>query len=220
MEIRITEDGSATLWSEQYGETYHSGFGAITESEHVFIGAGFRQVKTDPVHIFEMGFGSGLNALLTYKASLPEKIRVIYHAVELNPVPSEIINSFKTEAVYKNFFTKLHEAEWNKPAVVADTFELTKFGISLTDWIPAMKYHLVYFDAFSPEVQPELWTKDVFEKVFQALLPGGVLTTYCAKGYVRRNMIAAGFKVERLPGPPGKREILRAKKQCEIQVDS
>lgn len=210
MEIRNTDDGSPTLWSEQYGETYHSGFGAVTESLHVFIEAGFKRTSANPLHIFEMGFGTGLNALLTLKYALQRDIRVKYHSVETFPVPFEIISNLTIEPELKETFLKLHKAEWNEPAAISPEFELLKIKQNLIAWQPKEMYHLVYFDAFSPESQPELWTGDVFRKTYEMLYSGGILTTYCAKGYVRRNMIAAGFKVERLPGPPGKREMLRA----------
>ena len=214
MKILNTEDGSPTLWSEQYGETYHSSFGAVTESLHVFIEAGFNRTTANPLHIFEMGFGSGLNALLTFKFASQKNIRVRYHAVEIYPVPFDITSKMSVEKGLSDVFLKLHEAGWNEPTVITPEFELLKIKQNLLDWEPKDLFHLVYFDAFSPESQPELWTGDVFQKIYKMLYPGGILTTYCAKGYVRRNMIAAGFREERLPGPPGKREMLRAVKEC------
>jgi tRNA U34 5-methylaminomethyl-2-thiouridine-forming methyltransferase MnmC len=220
MEIRNTDDGSPTLWSELYGETYHSGFGAVTESMHVFIQAGFNQTVANPLHIFEMGFGTGLNALLTLKFAVHKNIRVKYHSVETIPVPLEIISHMTIEPELNEPFLKMHKAGWNESTAISPEFELLKIKQNLLDWEPKDQYHLIYFDAFSPESQPELWTGDVFQKVYNMLYSRGILTTYCAKGYVRRNMIAAGFKVERLPGPPGKREMLRATKgMLEIQVD-
>ncbi len=213
MEIRYTDDGSPTLWSGQYGETYHSGFGAVTESLHVFIEAGFKQTSANPLYIFEMGFGTGLNALLTLKYALQRDLRVNYHSVETFPVPPEIASNIVVEPELKETFLKLHKAEWNEPVAISSEFELLKIKQNLIEWQPKEMYHLVYFDAFSPESQPELWTGDIFQKIYDMLYNGGILTTYCAKGYVRRNMIAAGFKVERLPGPPGKREMLRAVKE-------
>lgn len=212
MEIRKTNDGSQTLFSSEFGETYHSGFGAITESMHVFIEAGFNQIQANPMYIFEMGFGTGQNSLLTLKFAIERNIRVKYHAVEIFPVPFGLVSSFEIEPGLRNEFINMHKAEWDKPFQVTHLFELTKINQSLQNWLPNEMYHLIYFDAFSPESQPELWTADVFQKMYNMLYTGGILTTYCAKGYVRRNMISAGFKAERLPGPPGKREMLRGRK--------
>jgi tRNA U34 5-methylaminomethyl-2-thiouridine-forming methyltransferase MnmC len=210
MEIRKTDDGSFTLWSEHYKETYHSTFGAATESNHVFIVAGLKQWKGNSVVIFEMGFGTGLNALLTYKEAQDNKLQIIYHAVELFPVSLNIIEKIEIDSNFNDVFLKMHMAEWNKEVPVSEFFTLKKIGLNLNEWKPETIYNVVYFDAFSPETQPELWTAEVFDKIYNMLSPGGILTTYCAKGIVRRNMIASGFTVERLPGPPGKREMLRA----------
>lgn len=213
MQIRKTDDGSETLWSEQYKETYHSTFGAITESEHVFIEAGFNMVNANSVHIFEMGFGTGLNALLTCLAARKLNKHIVYHAIELHPVSLDIVSGLNAPMDSQDMFRKLHESEWNKEIALTSMFHLKKIRCSLQDWQPDSTYNLVYYDAFSPETQPELWTKEIFDKIYQMLNLGGILTTYCAKGYVRRNLVAAGFKVERLPGPPGKREMLRGRKE-------
>ncbi|NJO68855.1 MAG: tRNA (5-methylaminomethyl-2-thiouridine)(34)-methyltransferase MnmD [Bacteroidetes bacterium] len=213
MEIRKTGDGSDTLWSERYGETYHSSFGAETESTHVFLNAGLNQLSFDPINIFEMGFGTGLNAYLTYQFLINSKPEVIYHAIELNPLSFDIVQNFNNQKSDREVFHKLHQAEWDKDVYLEKWFTLRKIHADLQTWVPEKSYHLIYYDAFSPESQPELWTPEIFQKLFKLTLAGGLLTTYCAKGIVRRNMISAGFKVERIPGPPGKREILRAYKQ-------
>ncbi|HEX3009304.1 MAG TPA: tRNA (5-methylaminomethyl-2-thiouridine)(34)-methyltransferase MnmD [Bacteroidales bacterium] len=212
MEIRKTDDGSSTIWSEKYGETYHSGFGAVTESTHVFIEAGLKQAAFNPVNVFEMGFGSGLNALLTFIEATKLNLIVNYHAIELHPLNSEFVDAFDVPHEYKEVFNKIHAAEWNKETAIDANFTIKKIQGDLTLWQPDSLYHLVYYDAFSPESQPELWTVDIFRKIYDMMYPGGILTTYCAKGIVRRNMIATGFIAERLPGPPGKREMLRARK--------
>jgi tRNA U34 5-methylaminomethyl-2-thiouridine-forming methyltransferase MnmC len=212
MEIRKTNDGSSTIWSEKYGETYHSGFGAVTESSHVFIEAGLKQVITNPVNVFEMGFGSGLNALLTLMEARKLNRRVHYHAIELHPLELDFVDAFDIPVEYKEVFRTIHASEWDKETEVDANFTIRKIRGDLTLWQPGSFYHLVYYDAFSPESQPELWTADMFRKIYDMMYPGGILTTYCAKGVVRRNMIATGFTVERLPGPPGKREMLRARK--------
>lgn len=215
MEIRKTKDGSETIWSETYQQTYHSVFGAVTESKHVFIEAGFNQIQADPVNIFEMGFGSGLNAILTLEEAKKKNIRVRYHSIELHPVSSGIVKQYRVDAELVNIFQHIHEMDWDREMEVTPWFTLMKIHGDLNLWNPEFSYHLVYFDAFSPESQPELWAQPVFEKIHKMLHPGGILTTYCAKGSVRRNMIAAGFQVERLSGPPGKREMLRGRKKCE-----
>lgn len=212
MEIRKTDDGSFTIWSEQFKETYHSTFGAATESTHVFIETGLKHWTEKTVTIFEMGFGTGLNALLTFQEAVGKNLQVNYHAVELFPVSLDIIKRIETNQNSTDVFLRMHEAEWNKEIQISEQFKLKKIALNFSEWQPDIAYNLVYFDAFSPETQPELWTPAVFEKMYNMLSHRGILTTYCAKGSVRRNMIAAGFKVERLPGPPGKREILRAVK--------
>lgn len=212
MELRKTDDGSHTVWSEHFCETYHSTFGAVTESNHVFIEAGFRRVGAKQVTVFEMGFGTGLNAILTLKEAKMMKVEVIYHALELFPVTSEVYKNFATDPEFTGEFRWMHELEWNKTQRITPHFSLKKITDDLTKWKPENYYHLIYFDAFSPETQPELWTEEIFQKMYNMLYPGGILTTYCAKGVVRRNMISAGFNVERIPGPPGKREMLRATK--------
>lgn len=213
MEIRKTQDGSDTMWSEQYQQTYHSVFGAVTESKHVFIEAGLNQIQANLVHVFEMGFGTGLNALLTLEEALRKNNRVQYHAIESDPVSAGIAEQYRVAPELTGIFRQIHASDWNKEIQVTPWFTLMKSEGDLNLWSPDMFYHLIYFDAFSPEAQPELWTPQVFAKMHAMLYPGGILTTYCAKGSVRRNMIAAGFHVERLPGPPGKREMLRGKKK-------
>lgn len=212
MEIRQTDDGSQTLWSAKYNETYHSVYGAQTETTHVFIEAGLKQVQANPVHVFEMGFGTGLNALLTLKESLKSNFTVMYHAIELHPVLPEIYSKIEVEKECSEAFLKMHRSDWNTEVQITSGFTLKKIHESLNNWHPNQHYNVIYFDAFSPETQPELWTTEIFDTMFQMLKPGGILTTYCAKGSVRRNMIASGFKTERLPGAPGKREMLRARK--------
>jgi tRNA U34 5-methylaminomethyl-2-thiouridine-forming methyltransferase MnmC len=212
MQIKKTDDGSETIWSATFQETYHSTFGAKTESIHVFIEAGLNQLNSTSMNIFEVGFGTGLNALLTYQEALAKNIDICYHAIELYPVSLEIIEQFHVEPGFKIPFQKMHEAAWNQEIAISQNFRLKKIQADFIHWQPETLYNLVYFDAFSPETQPDLWTPAIFEKIFNMLHNYSILTTYCAKGYVRRNLIAAGFKVERLPGPPGKREILRATK--------
>lgn len=216
MEIRKTDDGSNTIWADQYQETYHSTKGAITESNHVFIEAGFNH-SSGPVNIFEVGFGSGLNALLTLIASEASQRQTIYHSVELNPVPIELAIQLQypeqTEIQYRDKFEAMHHSSWDCAVKISPFFTLHKISGNLLFLESEINYDIVYFDAFSPNTQPELWKEEIFNKIYQLLKPGGILTTYCAKGDVRRTMKSVGFKTERLPGPPGKWEMLRATKK-------
>jgi len=216
LKLLNTSDGSQTILNEVLGSTYHSRHGAFTESEHVFIEAGLmHKLASEPksLSILEMGFGTGLNSLLTFRTAQLFGTSVAYVALELFPVPKEIWHNYQLPnelAEFENTFWSMHQASWNDPAELSDGFSLTKHQVSLLDFDPEATFDLVYFDAFEPETQPELWTQEVFERLFSWLDPGGVLTTYCCKGDVRRAMVAAGFLVEKLPGPPRKREMIRA----------
>jgi tRNA U34 5-methylaminomethyl-2-thiouridine-forming methyltransferase MnmC len=220
-EIIQTADGSHTVSIPDMNVTYHSVHGAIQESKHVFIEAGLyfasgRLVRPDKWYIFEMGFGTGLNAFLTAIWAEQNRQPIHYTAVETSPM-------FLEEAAKLNYshtlghealFQQLHRRNWNDEVVISDFFTLEKRRTSLLDFSTDKPFDLVYFDAFAPSAQPELWTKEVFEKLYAMLLPGGVLVTYCSKGDVKRAMKAAGFVIKKLPGPPGKREMLRAEKQA------
>lgn len=215
LELIISGDGSTTLYRPDLDEHYHSVHGAIQESEHVFIEAGLKKSDAIPLSVLEVGFGTGLNAFLTLLHK-PEG-KLIYHAIEKYPLPDEIIKSINYSDYYNDdapvcLFKSLHDAPWNCETFIKDEFYLTKLKMDLLDFSSEDCYNLVYFDAFAPDKQPELWSDEVFAMLFKAMKNGGVLTTYCAKGVVRRSMISAGFYVERIPGPPGKREMLRAHK--------
>lgn len=213
----VTGDGSSTLYSEKYGETYHSRHGAIQESMHVFIEMGLRALPSDKneISILEMGLGTGLNALLT---ALHQEKRIIqYVGIEAEPISEETakgLNYVEALADSELILNQIHALPWHEKHTLQADFQLFKFKGKLEEFEPApgQKFDLIYFDAFAPGTQPELWTEAVFEKLFAYCNAGALLTTYCAKGAVRRAMIAAGFEVERLPGPPGKREMLRAKR--------
>jgi len=218
LKIVTTKDGSQTILNDQLGSTYHSRHGALTESSHVFIDKGLKRLVDDglnDINILEMGFGTGLNALLTWQMAKELGLNIDYQSLELFPVPEKVWYSYqlpddlKLEQVD---FEKLHQANWNEFVQIDESFRLTKYQVSLLDFQSDKKFNLVYFDAFEPETQPELWTEEVFEKLFEMMKTGGILTTYCCKGYVRRNMIAAGFMVEKVPGPPGKREMIVAQR--------
>jgi len=218
MEIRTTADGSDTIYSSEFNETYHSINGAITESVHVFIESGFKQLTINNVSVLEIGFGTGLNAFLTLKEAKKEKKTVSYLTIERFPISENLVKCLNYSEIYspkdEGDFQFLHQSEWGKEIPVTNFFKLTKINTDIVTYDYGLeKYDVVYFDAFSPNIQPELWTYEIFKKIYQAMKFGGVLTTYCAKGEVRRNMKAAGFIVERLPGPPGKREMLRGTKK-------
>jgi tRNA U34 5-methylaminomethyl-2-thiouridine-forming methyltransferase MnmC len=215
-EIRTTGDGSKTLYVPALNEHYHSTFGALTESMHVFIRSGLRNalLQFDEIHLLEIGFGTGLNALLTLLEAKDKN--VFYTALEPFPVDRETVISLN----YGEFFTgqeiilyeQIHDAAFGEKCRITSRFELLKLESPVQKAILPGKYNLVYFDAFGPDVQPELWTASVFEKIAGWTAKGGILTTYSAKGEVRRNLQKAGFTVERIAGPPGKRHISRAVK--------
>jgi len=215
-----TADGSTTLYVPELNEHFHSINGAITESMHVFIEAGLRKIpdSNEQLTILEIGFGTGLNALLTCLDPSTDKRIINYDAVEPFPVQDEILTQLNFSTLIQderaqNIFAKLHESTWNAVNIITPNFILKKTNKKLEEIsFENNHYDLVYFDAFAPDVQPELWTKEIFLKIKKATKKGGVLVTYSAKGQVRRNLEAAGFSVERLPGPPGKREMMRGVK--------
>lgn len=210
----LTADGSHSVYNAEVGQHYHSVHGARQESERVFIDLGlqaaFVQFNAEPLRVFEMGFGTGLNALLTMREAAHQNRSVQYEAVELHPLPI-------AEAQQLNFDTllgtdalmDLHNAPWGETTAISPTFTLIKHAARLQDYRTTDPFHLIYFDAFAPEGQPELWTTDIFAQMAAMLVPGGILTTYCSKGYVQRNLHSAGFTVEKHPGPKHKREVLR-----------
>lgn len=217
--IILTGDGSHSISVPELNVAYHSVYGAIEESTHVFINAGFHEAKkltaAEPLRILEVGFGTGLNALLTLIEAVKTKTKIYYEAIELYPLNNEEIRTLNycqqlNINDLQSVFDKLHNCEWEKETAITENFTLIKRQENLLNVEPIKLFELIYFDAFAPNAQPELWTKEVFDKMYTILEPGGVLVTYCSKGDVRRAMIAAGFEVEKLPGPPRKREMLRA----------
>ncbi len=218
-EIRETMDGSQTLYLAEIDEHYHSTFGAVQESRHIFIREGFDLCRTRDICVLEIGFGTGLNCYLTLLAGLNSDRHISYYSIEKYPLPEEIwgrLNySSHLEDRDSGFFTRLHSAPWNSNEMIGEQFLLYKMKGDLlqSDFIDLPSIDLVYFDAFSPEKQPELWEKAVFEQLFLKMNDNGILVTYCAKGYVRRSLQEVGFTVERIPGPPGKREMIRAVKK-------
>ena len=214
--IILTADGSHTVEVPDMQVTYHSRHGAVQESMHVFLRAGLEEARLrfpgEELAVFEMGFGSGLNALLTAMEAETDQLKIRYTAVEafpLNPEEARLLNYGK-ELGEEELFGKLHDAPWNEEVNITPGFTLQKLAGRLQDIQNAHRFHLVYYDAFAPSAQPELWTEAIFRQVHGLLHPGGILTTYCSKGDVRRALQAAGFIVTKLPGPPGKREMVRA----------
>jgi len=212
----LTLDGTDSLFVPELNEQYHSKFGAFTESRHIYINNGLHSLHSNHISIFELGFGTGLNAFLTLSEADKFKIKVKYDAIEINPLPLSIINQLnyasKAGTAYSNLFLKLHEAEWGKETELSACFTLKKLHHDFCSYLFDQKYDLIYFDAFAPMVQPELWTQEIFNKVSEAMNPDAILVTYSAMGEIRRRLISSGLEVKRLPGPPGKREILQAHK--------
>ncbi len=242
LKIEITQDGSHTLFVPEMGERYHSAFGAVNESKHVYIENGLKAQGKKEVNILEVGFGTGLNAFLSMLETMKTDRRIHFTSVELFPLPIELAENlnfaekiasgevpntisciedfipdkenFISDA--KELFLLLHRTGWNRAEALSDRFTLEKIaGDFSTLLLPMEKeagYDVIFYDAFAPEKQPEMWTQPVFDCLFALSASGAVLTTYCAKSVVRRMMQVAGFVVERLPGPTGKREMLRARR--------
>lgn len=217
----LTKDGSSTLYSTRFDEHYHSLHGAIQESEHVFIQMGLRPLLLEKEHlsILEIGLGTGLNALLTLLRA-PEQ-HIYYNGIEAYPLEKEAIAQLNYDqqlsgiAIHK-LLEKIHSCPWNMDVEIHPAFTLHKSKVQLEDFQSKRKFDLIYFDAFAPNTQPELWTTDIFSKIFTYSEPGAIFVTYSSKGAVRRALISAGFEVEKIPGPPGKREMLRAKRPLEV----
>ncbi|MEJ1236547.1 tRNA (5-methylaminomethyl-2-thiouridine)(34)-methyltransferase MnmD [Chryseolinea sp. T2] len=213
LQFIITEDGSHTLFRADLDETYHSKHGALQESQHVFINNGLRYwMETrnkEQVTIFEVGFGTGLNAWLTHQLATEQKLQVRYFSVEAFPLQPEVWKELNY-APDDRTFKAIHEASWNVSVPVSEYFTLHKLEGKLEDVSLPELTDIVYFDAFAPAKQPELWTYSVLEKACVALDTNGVFVTYCAKGQLKRDLRSLGLRVETLPGPPGKKEMVRA----------
>jgi len=217
--IRITEDGSTTIELIGKNENFHSTHGAIQESEHIFIQNGLLQKAKEQssISIFEMGLGTGLNALLTKLTSSKNNLKIDYFSIEAYPVEMELAEKLnyserlELKGKEANYLMNLHTADWAKKTELFPDFQFEKRNIKLEAVeLPENTFDLVYFDAFNPDLQPELWTEEVFLKIYLAMKPKGILMTYSAKGKVKRALKAAGFVLNALPGPIGKREITQA----------
>lgn len=214
-EIIQTYDGSSSVLITESNVTYHSIHGAIQESKHVFINAGLIPLIESGLYpeikILEMGFGTGLNALLTLETAESNHQNILYTTIELFPLTMQEEEQLNYPG--KRDLFCLHQAEWNTIFAVSEHFKLFKLHQSLLHFNSLSRFHLIYFDAFAPDKQPELWTRDVFQNLFLMLEPDGILVTYSSAGKVRRAMQSAGFRVDKIPGPPHKREMIRAKKE-------
>ncbi|WMJ72658.1 tRNA (5-methylaminomethyl-2-thiouridine)(34)-methyltransferase MnmD [Cytophagaceae bacterium ABcell3] len=217
IEIISSKDGSHTLFLPEMNETYHSHHGAIQESEYVFIEKGIAPIaqKQKTLTILEIGFGTGLNALLSFRTAIQEGLTLHYHTLEPYPLIKEVYSNLNypviiEEGKYKETFLKLHEAPMNEEIKLSNNFFLNKYNETLENVTLRIEADVVFYDAFAPAKQPEVWSLSNLEKVKQAMNPKGVLVTYCASGQFRRDLKSLGFVVENLPGPPGKKEMTRA----------
>ena len=213
-QIIITKDGSNSLKSRFLNEQYHSKQGAVTEAIHVYIESGLKQILSTNVSILEMGFGTGLNTFLTYCQS-NNYSKIEFDSIESEPISVETANQLNylsnlDKLNLQPIFEKLHTCDWEKQIKISEKFHFTKLNITIQDICFNKKYDLVYYDAFGPRVQPELWKPEIFKKIYDALNDGGLLVTYCANGQFKRDLSSIGFEVRAIPGPPGKREITQA----------
>lgn len=214
-----TQDGSHSIFSDQFGVSYHSKYGAIQETQHVFINAALRlkALLQKEIHILDIGFGTGLNAYMTLLEAVKRDLQIHYTAIEAFPISyqkatdlnySTLLNS---EAQHEDFL-EMHEEDWEEAIEINEHFQFIKHLRKFEEIDFTNQFDIIYFDAFAPNAQPELWEAELLGKMYQALKPEGVLVTYCAKGVVKRTLKAVGFEIESLKGPPGKREMTRAVK--------
>ncbi|MBR6068025.1 MAG: tRNA (5-methylaminomethyl-2-thiouridine)(34)-methyltransferase MnmD [Bacteroidales bacterium] len=216
-EIISTGDGSCTLRNEYFGETYHSINGAVAESMHIFINLGLKSFSKQNISILEIGYGTGLNAMLTYIENQSLGNTIFYHGIEKFPIDKETFLPFVRQT--PNIFSKLDDDtaikfcdNWNSEIEISPIFQLLKQNIDFESFVPNRKYDLIYFDAFSPETQPEMWTLVNLRKIINNLAPDGIFVTYCCKGILKQNLRALDLIVKRMPGPKGKRHVIRATK--------
>ncbi|MHA7131549.1 tRNA (5-methylaminomethyl-2-thiouridine)(34)-methyltransferase MnmD [Algoriphagus namhaensis] len=220
IKIITTEDGSHSLYHEGLKETYHSFHGAFRESIHVFMLYGLdswlmQNPNKKPIRVFEVGFGTGLNAWLSLVWAEQNRVPMLYHTIEPFPLEEEIYSQLnygemdESIAHYRPYLQQLHRAAWDSGTVMSEYFNMKKEQTTLEE-VQLYPMDVVFYDAFAPKKQPELWEKQLFEKIYHMMRPGAVLTTYCATGQLRRDLADIGFQVEKQPGPPGKKEMTRA----------
>jgi len=217
-EIIQTSDGSTTIHIPEWKESYHSKHGAIQEANHVFIKNGLSLFEGKDIAIMEIGFGTGLNAFITFLESSKLKQNIDYVGVEAYPVSNEELAAMNYVAELgvtsqQSIFNLMHQSNWEEKCIIDGHFDLIKRKQFFDDIVDENYFDLIYFDAFGYHVQPDLWSTEIFRKMYSALKDNGVLVTYAARGVVKRSMIEVGFTVEKLAGPPGKREMFRAKKK-------
>ena len=217
-EIFQTLDGSTTIHLPEWNESYHSKHGAIQEAYHVFISNGLSLFQNKPISILEIGFGTGLNTFITFLEASKTTQIIDYVGVEAYPVsPEEVLQmnyvSELNALQHKAIFGKMHDSKWEEKIEISENFTLTKRNQFFKDITDKNAFDLIYFDAFGYRVQPELWSTEIFKIMYDSLKLEGILVTYAARGVVKRSMIEVGFTVEKLPGPPGKREMFRATKR-------
>jgi tRNA U34 5-methylaminomethyl-2-thiouridine-forming methyltransferase MnmC len=215
-QVVVTADGSHSMLNTELGQHYHSIYGAIQESERVFIELGLTHAFATfegPIRVFEMGFGTGLNTLMSIREAMRHRRLIDYVAVEAYPIDATEGKALNYDSQLTTFWLNdIHDAPWNVPTSITPWFTLTKYRSQLQDQPNVGPFHVVYYDAFAPEGQPELWTTEVFAQIGTMLHPGGILTTYCSKSAVQRNLREAGFFIEKHVGPARKREVIRAVK--------
>ncbi|MEN8137364.1 MAG: tRNA (5-methylaminomethyl-2-thiouridine)(34)-methyltransferase MnmD [Bacteroidota bacterium] len=216
-EIIKTADGSHTISIPEWNEQYHSVNGAVAEAYHVFINAGLKEIDSEKISILEIGFGTGLNSIITMIEAQKLNKDIYYQGVEAYPVKDEEIKVLNYIDVlnaeeFRKSFEVMHSSKWDEEVVLNDSFTLLKQNKTFDKIEDVNKFDLIYFDAFGPDVQPDLWSEEIFAKMYKSLKSEGILVTYSAKGSVKRAMKSAGFRIERLPGPKGKREMTRAVK--------
>jgi tRNA U34 5-methylaminomethyl-2-thiouridine-forming methyltransferase MnmC len=212
-EILKTTDGSNTIYIPEMDETYHSHHGALAESKHIFIKTGLKHIDKKIINVFEVGFGTGLNAILTCLAG--DDKRINYDTIELYPVSADLIDQVEYKALFKGdeqaLFSQIHDCKWEEKVSITDQFNIHKIEADFTNYNYQSKYDLIYFDAFAPNKQEEMWTEELLQKLYDACNEGAVLVTYCVRGTVKRALKKVGFQIKKMPGPvDGKREMLRA----------
>jgi tRNA U34 5-methylaminomethyl-2-thiouridine-forming methyltransferase MnmC len=222
-ELILTSDGSHSIFSDRYGVSYHSRYGAVQETQHVFIESAlqFRAVELSELAVLEIGFGTGLNAFMTYLEALKQSLHISYTTIEAFPLNMDVVRQLNYAHVLDvpeeaSVLHQMHAGPWGEMMHLHPQFSFQKEQINFEEIAYADQFDVIYFDAFAPNAQPELWEIPVLQKMYDALRPGGVLTTYCAKGSVKRNFRSLGFEVSALPGPPGKREMTRCQKPLHL----
>jgi tRNA U34 5-methylaminomethyl-2-thiouridine-forming methyltransferase MnmC len=218
-EIKVTDDGSKTLFIPDWNENYHSSHGAVQEAKHVFLEYGLGAIENkEEINVFEVGFGTGLNAILTYQYAIENQLKINYDSIEAYPIMKEEMELLDYVSLFENkdtkeVYQKMYDVSWDESVMISENFHLKKIHNKLEHHIlPQDHYDIIFFDAFGPRVQEGMWSKDHFKNLYNSLKKGGLFVTYCAKGQVKRDLKSVGFEVETLPGPPGKREMTRGRK--------